>query len=267
MEAPVSAKPVGAVIAAVKILRHLSRAQRPQTLSEVARAVALYPGTCFQLLWSLAGEQLVAFDPATKTYAPDLGLVELSQAAIQRTGVPEVARPQMRALAAAHGATVFLLHRIREDTLVVLEYARGSSAVEQNVVIGAPLSAWRGATGRIVAAHSGLPAAELRRRFEAEEWQNPPRFEDWLADVEAARRRGIAFDRGNLYLGISSAAAAIPEIEAAAELNAVERQPAFFLGAVCLTAQIDDDRLAAIAAAISNVATIIGTQLGRLGAR
>lgn len=255
MDTPRSARPVGAVIAAAKILRHLSSAGRPLRVNEIARALDLYPGTCFQLLWTLVGEQLAIFDAASKTYAPGLGLLELSQGALKRVGIPDVARPEMRRFAARHDISLLLLHRIRENTLVVLEHSRSGSELDLHVMIGTPVSAWQGASGRLVASSTDLSDAELRSRFEQEKWQEPPAFEDWLADVKAAGKQGIAFDRGNRVRGVTSMAVAIRNGSHIGSL---------FLGTYCLAAQKTEAQLKEIATDLRGVADRIGTGLVHL---
>lgn len=55
-------------------------------------------------------------------------------------------------------------------------------------------------TGRLVAAHAQLGAAELARRFEAAKWDNAPDLDTWTKEVEQVRRKGYSVDRGN-YVG------------------------------------------------------------------
>src|SRR5271157_2561455 len=62
-------KPVGAVVAAVKVLRTLHASERPLNASEVARAAALHRGTAYNILRTLQAEGFVAYDEATKPSA------------------------------------------------------------------------------------------------------------------------------------------------------------------------------------------------------
>ena len=55
-------KPVGAVVAAVKVLRTLHASERPLNASEVARAAALHRGTAYNILRTLQAEGFVAYD-------------------------------------------------------------------------------------------------------------------------------------------------------------------------------------------------------------
>src|SRR6187397_1655521 len=65
-------KPVGAVVAAAKVLRVLHASERPLNASEVARAAGLHRGTAYNILRTLQVEGFVGYDEATRTYAVSL---------------------------------------------------------------------------------------------------------------------------------------------------------------------------------------------------
>ena len=62
-------KPVGAVVAAAKVLRILHGAERPLNASEVARAAHLHRGTAYNILRTLQAEEFVGYDEATRSYS------------------------------------------------------------------------------------------------------------------------------------------------------------------------------------------------------
>src|SRR2546430_17187254 len=61
-------KPVGAVVAAAKVLRTLHASERPLKASEVARAAGLHRGTAYNILRTLYAEGFVGHAEATRTY-------------------------------------------------------------------------------------------------------------------------------------------------------------------------------------------------------
>jgi hypothetical protein len=61
-------KPVGAVVAAAKVLRTLHGSERPLNASEVARAAGLHRGTAYNILRTLHAEGFVGYDEATRSY-------------------------------------------------------------------------------------------------------------------------------------------------------------------------------------------------------
>src|SRR6516164_3761346 len=101
-------KPVGAVVAAANVLRALHAATRPLNASEVARAAGLHRGTAYNILRTLQAEGFVSYDEATRTYAVSLHILELAYGALRRSGLIDMARPLMHAVADAHGVTVYL---------------------------------------------------------------------------------------------------------------------------------------------------------------
>ena len=59
-------KPVGAVVAAAKVLRILHDSERPLNASEAARAAGLHRGTAYNILRTLQAEEFVGYDEATR---------------------------------------------------------------------------------------------------------------------------------------------------------------------------------------------------------
>ena len=60
-------KPVGAVVAAAKVLRTLHASERPLHASEVARAAGLHRGTAYNILRTLSAEGFIGYDEATRS--------------------------------------------------------------------------------------------------------------------------------------------------------------------------------------------------------
>ena len=65
-------KPVGAVVAATKVLRILHDSERPLNASEVARAAGLHRGTAYNILRTLQAAGFVGYDEATHSYSLSL---------------------------------------------------------------------------------------------------------------------------------------------------------------------------------------------------
>src|SRR5712691_6820098 len=76
-------KPVGAVVAAAKVLRTLHASERPLHASEVARAAGLHRGTAYNILRTLYAEGFVGYDEATCSYAVSLHILELDYGVLQ----------------------------------------------------------------------------------------------------------------------------------------------------------------------------------------
>ena len=101
-------KPVGAVVAAAKVLRILHGSERPLNASEVARAAGLHRGTAYNILRTLQAEGFVGYDEATRSYSVSLHILELAYGVLRRSGLMDLARPLMHAISDAHGVSVYL---------------------------------------------------------------------------------------------------------------------------------------------------------------
>jgi DNA-binding IclR family transcriptional regulator len=69
--------------------------------------------------------------------------------------------------------------------------------------VGSVFPAFSGATGRCLAAYGDWDEAELRAHFYTLRWDNPPSFEDWLAQVEKTREQGFALDKNTYISGVT----------------------------------------------------------------
>src|SRR3546814_3311432 len=68
---------VGAVVNAAAILRHLGASEEPQGVTAIAQALSLSASSCFNILRTLAAEDLVEFDSRRKLYRSEEHTSEL----------------------------------------------------------------------------------------------------------------------------------------------------------------------------------------------
>ncbi len=203
---------VGAVVQALKLLRHLAAQGRPAGVTAIARDTGLNPSTCFNILRTLAAEGIVAFDPAAKSYRLGYGLLELSLGLLGANAA-ELIRPELQRLGEGRDLLLALWQVTAGDRLVLVERVASTQAVRIDMQVGIRLPATAGAVGRAVAAARGLDSAALRQAFARLQWQAAPSFADWQAQVEQARRLGYALDCGQLFRGVDAAAAVIVDRE------------------------------------------------------
>jgi DNA-binding IclR family transcriptional regulator len=199
------AKPVGAVIAALDILRCLGGSAEPMRLSDITRALGLNSSTALNILRTLEYERLVVLDRATKRYGLGQGLVEL---AAPLMGVDPKARRLAEAMAAtAHelGATIAIWRRV-DDEVELVSVAESPTTMRIAFTVGRRLPMLLGAMGRLIAGRSDLPPEEMRRLFDQVRWSRSPGYEAWLDEVAAARETNWALDSGHVNLGIQGVA-------------------------------------------------------------
>ncbi len=195
------AKPVGAVIAALAILRFLGSAEGPQRLSDIVRALDLNLSTALNLLRTLDWEGLVAFDPASKRYALARGLADLAAPVLSPGDPARRLAERMNAAAEALGATVAIWTLVGEE-VELTTVAESSAVMRIAYTVGRRIPVCVGAMGRLAAALGGFAEADLPRLFAAVPWARAPDYAVWLAEVARARDEGWALDAGHVNHGV-----------------------------------------------------------------
>jgi DNA-binding IclR family transcriptional regulator len=198
-----SADRAPAVTRAVQILRYLARRAEPIGVNPLAVALGIVPSTCLHILRALAKEGLVAFDNETKRYRLGIGVLGLARAYMAGSALPVIVQPLLDDIANRKGVTTALIDRIDEQELIVSAVAQGLDMFSVKVTVGTTFPAFASASGRCVAAYSGLSRAELRSRFDRLRWQDPPSFTEWSADVERVKSEGFAIDAGHNVRGLT----------------------------------------------------------------
>jgi DNA-binding IclR family transcriptional regulator len=198
-----------AVTRAIRVLKLLGSFREPMGVNAVAKAIGVVPSSCLHILRALAEEGLVQMDPRTKHYSLGLGLLTLAHDMMGRSHFAKLVQPELERIALKHGVTATAVELDGRDRMVVVAMAQGSTILKIQVGVGSRFPAYISATGRCVAAHSALSKAQLKQRFMALQWQSAPDFEDWLRQVEAVRKNGIAVDPGNYICGFTVVAALV----------------------------------------------------------
>ncbi|SMH38051.1 IclR family transcriptional regulator [Azospirillum agricola] len=254
-DAEAAGKPVGAVLNCVKILKLLSRAAAPVSLTHIVQELGMNTSTGFNILRTLVQEDYVRFDPQAKVYSIGLGVMELARGAATVAGDINLVRPLMERVARDHGVTVTLWRRIAADRMMLVLEAQGTGNMRIRMDVGQRLPLTIGAAGRAMVPHAGLPEAELRRQFAALRWDRPLSFEDFMVEVAETERRGWALDNGNYALGTASIA--VPIVNA-------QGGPLMACTATMFLSRFDEARAAGIAEALGEVARALAPALPHL---
>jgi len=191
-------KPVGAVVAAVKVLRTLHASERPLNASEVARAAALHRGTAYNILRTLQAEGFVAYDEATRTYSVSLHILEIAHGVLRHSGLMDLARPLMHAVSDTYGVSVYLSKVVGPCSQLLLDWVGAALRTDLYLTVGRQFPGPRGASGVIMAAFGNTGEAELERLFAQVAWYQKPSFSEFLARVQEARKVGFAVDRASI---------------------------------------------------------------------
>ena len=244
-------KPVGAVSAAATVLRALHTAPRPLNASEVARASALHRGTAYNILRTLQAESLVSYDEATRTYAVSLNILELAHGALRRSGMLDVARPLIQAVADAHRVSVYLSKVLGPSAMLLLDWV-GGLRPDPHVTVGRPHPSPAGASGVILAAFGESSEAELETLLSHVEWYQRPSFAEFLARVKEAKEAGFAVDRGTMFRDVMLVS--VPVLSPTWELLLI-------LTAAGHPRDLDNDAVATLSRALQSVAARLSDSL------
>lgn len=178
-------------------------------VNAIAKAIGVVPSSCLHILRALAEDCMVQVDQRSKQYSLGLGLLTLAHDMMGRNHFAKLVQPEIEQIALKHGVTATAVELDERERMVVVAMAQGSTILKIQVGLGSRFPAYISATGRCVAAHSGLTRVQLKRRFMALKWQLAPGFEDWLRQVKAVRKSGIAVDPGNYICGFTIVAALV----------------------------------------------------------
>lgn len=197
-----------AISRAAAVLRLLGKSDAPLPLQAIARELGLVPSTCLYVLRALVAEELVSFDPDTKRYALEAGVLTLARQWLRRNRFADLAQPMLDRLAQAFGVSMLGVQIIGLDRIITVAAAQ-AEGFQLNVQVGSRFPALISATGRVIAAFGDYPEAELETRFHKLRWEEPPSFDAWKAQVQETRRQGFGIDAGNYISGVTVLAAPV----------------------------------------------------------
>jgi DNA-binding IclR family transcriptional regulator len=244
-----------AVTRAIGVLKLLGRSGEPLGVNAIARELDLVPSSCLHILRALADDGLVHADPKSKQYTLGLGLLALAHDMLGRNQFARMVQPELDTIARKYGVTATAVELDGRDRMVVVAMAQAATILKIQVGLGSRFPAYISATGRCIAAQSGLSEAQLKQRFAALQWQSPPKFSDWLLQVEAARSNGVAEDIGNYITGFTVAAAAV---------NGQGGEARHFISVVGVSEQLTGKTLASVKRDTKRAAQRVSDQLNSL---
>jgi DNA-binding IclR family transcriptional regulator len=202
-------KPVGSVVSAVRILRYLATVNGTVRGSKVAQELGINTSTCFNILQTLAAENLVRFDPDSKRYRLGYGLLDLASSNAIMGGDKGGIRAAMQRVSDRHGVTMSLWRRISENRLLMIVVTSSAIQTRVHMSVGQRLPLLVGSIGRAMAGALRLSEAELRHFFQEVRWIRPVSFEAYCQEVQLAVERGWALDAGDFVSGLHSLSAPV----------------------------------------------------------
>jgi DNA-binding IclR family transcriptional regulator len=247
-----SMRPVPAVSRAVAILQHLAGSNDPLGVVALARATDVIPSTCLHILRVLTKEGLICVDPRTRLYTIGIEVLSLAQSYCRQNAFVRVARRRLDELANSHGCAFAAIEQQGAAHCVVVAIGDTQLGLSLRVSVGTRFPTLVSAHGLCMAAFGALPRKELRERFPALSWDRPPTFEQWLHEIEQARKSGHAVDNGRYIRGVTTIA--VPIFSSRNELLGS-------IAAVGLSEQFGPERMGALTATIRELALEINREM------
>jgi len=205
----VEASKAPAISRAAAVLRLLGKSDAPLGLQAIARELGLVPSTCLYVLRALVAEELVSFDPDTKRYALEAGVLTLARQWLRRDRFNDLAQPMLDRLAQKFDVTMLGVHIVGLEHIIVVAASQAGQNFQLSAQIGSRFPALISATGRCIAAFGDYSEAELQSRFRTLRWDDAPSFEEWKEQVAQTRAQGFAIDEGNYISGVTVVAASV----------------------------------------------------------
>ena len=205
----VKASKAPAISRAAAVLRLLGRSDAPLGLQAIGRELGLVPSTCLYVLRALVAEEFVAFDPVTKRYSLEAGVLTLARHWLRRNRFNDLAQPVLDRIGHTFDVTTLGVHIVGLDHIVVVAISQSGQNFQLSTQIGSRFPALISATGRCIAAFGNHDESELQARFKTLLWDEPPTYDKWQAQVRQTRLQGFAVDAGSYISGVTVVAAPV----------------------------------------------------------
>lgn len=205
----VEASKAPAISRAAAVLRLLGKSETPLGVQAIARELGLVPSTCLYVLRALVAEEFVAFDADTKRYSLEAGVLTLARQWLRRNQFNDLAQPVLDRLGHGFDVTMLGVQIVGLDHMIVVAASRAGQNFQLSTDIGSRFPALISATGRCLAAFGPYSRDELEVRFKTLRWDEPPAFDEWMAQVDETRTQGFGVDDGNYMAGVTVIAAPV----------------------------------------------------------
>ncbi len=188
-----------------RVLEAFSLGADEMTLSEVADAADLDPGTTFRMLNTLVALGYVARVPDSRRFVLTLKVLDLGFLAIGRKDIRAVVRPTLRSLVdeVSEAASFGVLDG--GDVLYIERVRAGFTRLGVDIRIGTKIPVAISAIGQVILAF--LPKARCKAALEAkpaQEWSSVPRIprSRLLPKLERIRADGYIIEESGVTAGL-----------------------------------------------------------------
>lgn len=179
-------------------------------LTEISRLTEINKSTVYKILQSLQHHDLVAFNPETKKYSLEHGVLKLGNVFLNNLDIKNAAHPIIKELAEKSGKTVTLA--LRKDThLVFIDRVDGNESVRFYCDIGKVTYYNSGAAAKAVFAHLTAQEQEgiIKHEPPAHFTEKTKTWEELLEEVPSIRQKGYSISDEEVDAGVFAVGAPI----------------------------------------------------------
>jgi DNA-binding IclR family transcriptional regulator len=187
---------------ALNLLEALVRSGQPRRLTELARQLGLTKPNVYRLLSTLSALGYVKKDPLNSLYSPTLKMWEMGSLLVRDVDLVSVAGPRLRRLAEEAHESVQLAV-FDAGFAVYVDKVDSAQPLKAITSIGSRVPASVTSTGKAMLAW--MPSESLDVAFQQVKRYTPltlTRRKDIEADLEEARARGYAINKGEFRAGV-----------------------------------------------------------------
>src|SRR5882724_10160863 len=125
-----------AISRAAAVLRLLGKSDIPLGVQAIARELGLVPRTCLYVLRALAAEEFVSFDPDTKRYSLEAGVLTLARHWLRRNRFNDLAQPQLDRIAQAFDVTMLGVQIVGLEHIIVVAVSQSGHNFQLSTQVG-----------------------------------------------------------------------------------------------------------------------------------
>ncbi len=202
---------VEALARGMRILDAFTEQTPSLSLTEIASAVGLDKSTVFRFVYTHEKLGYLLRDPETKRYRPGLKVLRLGFTALSSLGLPQIARPYLRALSRLTGETTNMTVLEGREIVYVARNAT-QQIITINLQLGSRLPAYCTSMGKAQLTDKPLEQlSELLGQgpFPAMGPNTITGLDALVAELEKVREQGYAINDEELVAGLRSVAAPI----------------------------------------------------------
>jgi hypothetical protein len=152
----VKATKAPAISRAAAVLRLLGKSNAPMGVQSIARELGLVPSTCLHVLRALVAEEFVSFDPETKRYSLEAGVLTLARHWLRRNRFNDLAQPVLDRIGQAFDLTMLGVQIVGLEHIIVVAVSQSGHTLQLSTHIGSRFPA-RGPVQDVALGRSAHP--------------------------------------------------------------------------------------------------------------